>query len=72
MNQKGYPIKIVVNKEVPVAKLKKKMCKLAKEGLKENEEAILAEVRQPVYICKKCLRVAENKKLLCDPKKLEQ
>ena len=55
-----------------MAKLKKKMCKLVKEGLKENEEAILSEVLQPEYICKKCLRVAANKKLLCDPKKLEK
>ncbi len=55
-----------------MAKVKKKMCKLAKDGLKENEEGILSEVLQPKYICKKCLRVATNNKLLCDPKKLEK
>lgn len=53
-----------------MAKLKK-MCKAAKDGLKSNEEQILAEVSNAQYICKKCLRVASNEKLLCDPKKIK-
>lgn len=53
-----------------MSKLKKKMCKTAKDGFKENEEAILSEVVNAEYICKKCLRVASDKKLLCDPKKI--
>ncbi|WP_168203464.1 hypothetical protein [Oceanispirochaeta crateris] len=54
-----------------MAQLKKKMCKLAGDGLKKKEEAIIAEVLHPKYICKKCLRVSTNKDLLCSPKKLE-
>ena len=48
----------------------KKMCKAAKDGLKANEDAVLYEVRNAKYICKKCLRTASDKSLLCDPKKL--
>lgn len=54
-----------------MAQLKKKMCKLANDGLKKKEEAIMAEVVNPQYICKKCLRVSTNKDLLCSSKKLE-
>ena len=53
-----------------MSKLKKKMCKTAKDGLKDNEELILSEVRDAKYICKNCLRTASDKKLLCDPKKI--
>ena len=53
-----------------MAKLKK-MCKAAKDGLKANEDAILDEVRDAKYICKKCLRTASDKELLCDPKKIK-
>lgn len=52
-------------------KLKKNMCKLAKDGLKKDGDAIIAEVQSPRFICKKCLRVATNKDLLCHPKKLD-
>lgn len=51
--------------------LNKKMCKLAKDGLKKKlESEIFAEVLSPRFICKKCLRVSTEKDLLCDPKKL--
>lgn len=54
-----------------MAKGNRKMCKLAKDGLKKKQEdEILAEVLTPRYICKKCLRVAMDKDRLCDPKKL--
>ncbi|MBF9014152.1 MULTISPECIES: hypothetical protein [unclassified Oceanispirochaeta] len=59
------------NCEDEVSKLDKKMCKLAKEGLKKKQESeIFAEVLSPRFICKKCLRVSTDKDLLCDPKKL--
>ncbi|MDC7226674.1 MAG: hypothetical protein PQJ61_07905 [Spirochaetales bacterium] len=48
----------------------KKMCKAAKDDFKENEAAIIEEVSSAKYICRKCLRTASNKKLLCDPKKI--
>ncbi|MDC7234492.1 MAG: hypothetical protein PQJ58_14765 [Spirochaetales bacterium] len=54
-----------------MAKLNKKMCKLAKDGLKKKlEEDLFAEVAAPRYICKKCLRVSTDKDLLCSPKSL--
>ena len=55
-----------------MAKLKKKMCKYAKDGLKENEASLIAEILHPRYVCRKCLRVSTDKKLLCDPVKLEE
>ncbi len=50
-----------------MAKLQKAMCKIAKDGLKEHRDEILAEVTDPKYICKKCLRTASDKELLCKP-----
>ena len=54
-----------------VAELKKKMCKIGKDDFRKNEEAVIAQVLSPKYICTKCLRVASDKKLLCKPRKLE-
>jgi len=48
----------------------KKMCKAAKDGFKSNEDEILSEIRNAKFICKKCLRSASDKKLLCEPKKI--
>lgn len=54
-----------------MSNLNKKMCKLAKDGLKKKlESEIFAEVMSPRFICKKCLRVSTDKDLLCDSKKL--
>ena len=50
--------------------IKKKMCKLGKSDLKNNEEGIIAQVLAPRFICTKCLRVARDKKLLCKPSAL--
>jgi len=54
-----------------MSKLKKKMCKLADDGLKKKEKEIMEQVLHPRYICKKCLRVAMDEELLCNPKKME-
>ena len=54
-----------------MSKLKKKMCKLADDGLKKKEKEILEQVLEPRYICKKCLRVATDENLLCHPKTLK-
>lgn len=54
-----------------MAKLKKKMCKYGKNEWKENEEGVIEQVLHPRFLCKKCLRVAVDKELLCNPKKLE-
>ena len=52
--------------------IKKKFCKLTKNGWTGNEDAIRSEVLHPEYICRKCLRVAVNKKILCDPQALKK
>ena len=49
----------------------KKMCKAAKDGLKSNEKEIFAQVKDAKYICKNCLRTANDKGLLCKPVKIE-
>ena len=53
-------------------KLKKKLCKYGKDAFKKNEEALIAEVLQPRFICRKCLRAAANEKLLCNPQELKK
>ncbi len=54
-----------------MTEIDKKMCKLAKEGLKKKEEeALFEEVCHPRYYCTKCLRVAAHKERLCKPRKL--
>ena len=47
-----------------------KMCHLKKSTLKDHFEEVVDIVSQPKYICKKCLRVANYKSMLCKPKKL--
>ena len=55
-----------------MAKLKKTMCKYGKDDWKEKEDLILAEVIHPRYLCRKCMRVATDKKRLCNPEKLPE
>ncbi len=51
-------------------KLKKKICKLNKEGFKKHEDLVLGQLQNPSFYCKKCYRVAQDEKLLCSPKPL--
>ena len=53
-------------------KFTKKMCKAAKDGYKQHEDDILSQARDARFLCKRCLRVAEDKKLICDPVKLHK
>lgn len=48
-----------------------RMCKLAKDVLKDEPELYIKLVVDPSHICLKCGRVANKKKRLCDPKKLK-
>ena len=52
-------------------KSKKKMCKFDKKDIEKNLDTIIALVKNPKYICKKCGRVAVSKSNLCKPTKLE-
>jgi putative hemolysin len=47
------------------------LCKLKKSLLKEDIEAFVLLVNQPTHVCKKCGRAANNKKLLCNPVKIQ-
>jgi hypothetical protein len=53
-----------------MAKLDKNLCKIGKEGFKDFEKEIVAEVSNAQYICKKCIRAASRKELLCRPEKI--
>lgn len=52
-------------------KIRKVLCELKKGELREFEEEILDEARRSRFICRKCIRVAADKDLLCKPRKLE-
>lgn len=49
----------------------KKMCKADDEKFKKIKDDIFEEVREPKYVCKKCLRVAKSEDLICKPKKIK-
>lgn len=49
----------------------KKLCEIKKEDYKFYEEEILKIVQNPLFICKKCLRVANDKKFLCKGKEIK-
>ncbi|CAA6810505.1 MAG: Unknown protein [uncultured Sulfurovum sp.] len=43
----------------------KKLCKFKDKKFEENKAFILLHTKEPKFICRKCLRVSNNKKLLC-------
>ena len=49
----------------------KKMCKAVKNGHKYSDEDVMQQIKNARYICKDCLRTAEDKKLLCKPEKIK-
>lgn len=48
----------------------KELCKL-KKMVKNDFDAYKLLVNDPSYVCKKCGRAANKKKLLCSPAKLK-
>jgi hypothetical protein len=56
-----------------MGKLKEKMiCKLVKDdALEDHLKEFKALVVDPTHLCIKCGRVANDKKLLCEPEKLD-
>lgn len=48
----------------------KRMCKWNKKKLKDSPDAFAKMVKKPTHVCTKCLRVANNKKNLCDSQSL--
>ncbi|MBN2280420.1 MAG: hypothetical protein JXQ65_07565 [Candidatus Marinimicrobia bacterium] len=48
----------------------KKICKSSEKDFKKIKEELFQEVKEPRYICKKCLRVAKTEALLCKAEKI--
>jgi len=49
----------------------KKLCDIKKSDYTFYENEIISIIKNPLFICKKCLRVAHNKKHLCKPNGLK-
>ena len=48
----------------------KTLCKVRVSEVDALEPKLRKLLRRPKYMCRKCLRVCEKKKLLCKPEKL--
>jgi hypothetical protein len=47
-----------------------RLCKIQGAGLDGLNPKLRKLLRNPQYICRKCLRVSKKKKMLCKPEKL--
>jgi hypothetical protein len=54
-----------------MAKKEKRMCKWKEDDISEKFDKYLNIVRNPKFVCKKCGRVADKKKLLHKPAALK-
>ncbi len=54
-----------------MAKEEKRMCKWKEDDISEKFVKYLNIVRNPTFVCKKCGRVADKKKLLHKPASLK-
>jgi hypothetical protein len=52
-------------------KIKTTLCKLDKHDIEEHKQDIVSLVSEPKFMCRKCARVASNKKYLCQPIKIK-
>jgi hypothetical protein len=62
----SHPSYLIPQKEVAVAK---SLCKM-KKSLRIDLTEYMLHVNNPTHVCTKCGRVANQKKLLCSPKKM--
>jgi hypothetical protein len=61
------------SREEKMAKKDKKMkrlCKWKEEDITEKFDKFVKVVKNPTFVCKKCGRVADNKKLLHKPSEI--
>jgi len=49
----------------------KRLCKWKEEDITEKFDKFVNIVKNPTFVCKKCGRVAENKKLLHKPSEIK-
>jgi hypothetical protein len=49
----------------------KALCKIKRPDIESRFKELKACVLQPHYICRKCLRAASHKKMLCKPVDLD-
>jgi hypothetical protein len=54
-----------------MAKKEKELCKWTEDDLLERLDDFMDIIRQPKFLCKKCMRVADDKKLLHKPIKIK-
>ena len=52
-------------------KIKKSLCKIKKEELKDISESVMKIISKPKYFCQNCLRSSSKKKFVCKPKKID-
>jgi len=52
-------------------KLKKTLCEIKQNEIKDLEDELILIIKTPKYMCKKCLRAASIKNYLCKPKKIK-
>lgn len=57
--------------QMKTPKIKNTLCKLDKHDMEERMPDIVSLVSEPKFICRKCARVAKNKKYLCKPIKIK-
>jgi 3-methyladenine DNA glycosylase/8-oxoguanine DNA glycosylase len=58
-------------REIKMAKKEKRMCKWKEDDISEKFDKYLNIVRNPKFVCKKCGRVTDKKKLLHKPASLK-
>ena len=51
--------------------MSKELCKLQKSLLTKKIEQYMKLVDQPTHVCRKCGRVANDKRLLCKPVRIQ-
>lgn len=52
-------------------KLKKTLCEVKQNEIKDLEDELFLILKTPKYMCKKCLRAASISDYLCKPKKIK-
>lgn len=52
--------------------MSKKLCDWKRSSIDKKREKLVQIIGEPHYVCRKCARVAEDKRHLCKPDALER